>query len=290
MKLNIPPVSQRNELWKDKKLGTSTVTTIGNAGCLLTCHAMMLTYYGHDFHPDDLNTFYATRKVFDQAVYINFWSASACFDDIKADEYYDCQIIPCDTSKIDEYLSKNMPVIAEVDFSTAPGLQTHFILIKGKDEAGSYICNDPWYGDEIFFQARYGDPVKSIFGLRLYSGTVKEVPQTNESLLSQINDLSNRLADEIKKNGALQNDIAQLQSNLKQQEEENHNLFLENQKAVFDKDELQRSFDALTSQYQSLLKEKEHVVELYTDLQAETVEAVRFWSLVKEVFKRILRK
>ena len=75
MKLNIKTWGQRDPLWADKKLGTSTTTTIGQAGCLLVCHSILLSYYGHDFHPDDLNEFYKTRGVFDQATLINFYKA-----------------------------------------------------------------------------------------------------------------------------------------------------------------------------------------------------------------------
>lgn len=190
MKLNIPPLSQKDARWSRKKLGTSSVT-IGNYGCLLTCHSMMLCYYGHDdLLPDTLNELYKNKKVFDPKGQINFWAAANCFDDISGDEHYQCYDVPCDLKKIDKYLNEKKPVIALVDFSPKAGVQTHFVIIIGKDEAGSYIVNDPWFGDEQYFQNRYGDdPAKFIYGLRLYSGEVKyEIP-----LEDQVKDLEDKI-------------------------------------------------------------------------------------------------
>jgi len=130
MKLNIKPVSQRNSRWGRKKLGSSSVT-ISNYGCLLTCHAMLLNYYGKDFTVDSLNEFYKSNGVFDQKNLINFWAAANCFDDITADERVDCYNIPAPLEKIDKYLGEGKPAIALVDFSPKAGIQTHFVLIIG---------------------------------------------------------------------------------------------------------------------------------------------------------------
>ena len=72
MKLNIPPLGQRDPRWKDKRLGGGG--SIGNYGCLLVCHAMMLTYFGHEVDPDTLNAIYKEKGVYDGNL-INFFAA-----------------------------------------------------------------------------------------------------------------------------------------------------------------------------------------------------------------------
>lgn len=175
MKLNILPLSQQDERWKLKRLGGSTVT-IGSYGCLLTCHSMFLRYLGQDLYSDTLNDIYKTKGVYDPQGNINFWAAGTAFENTwAAGEYYQCIDIPCDFNKIDQCLDKKMPVIAMVDFDANPATtgDWHFVLVIGK-ENGSYLINDPWTGETYFFEAKYGDPARMIYGLRIYLG--KEVP------------------------------------------------------------------------------------------------------------------
>ena len=188
MKLNILPLSQKNSAWGSKKLGTGT-GTIGSYGCLLTCHSMMLTYFGHELLPDVLNEVYKSKDVFDNGNLINFWAVANLFEDIKVKEYYNCYDEPCDLSKIDKQLEKKMPVIALVDFSPTAGVQTHFVLVIGKTDDGHYLINDPWTGETYYFDAKYGDPSRYIYGLRIYEGT----PKNASSPEDEIADLTDKL-------------------------------------------------------------------------------------------------
>ena len=112
MKLNIPPLGQRDEQWRGDKLGNSTKRSIGTDGCLLVCHTMMLNYYGYNFDPSTLNTHYKQNGAFVGAL-ILFHKPEEIFNDIKADEMYNCPTTPCDTGKIDKYLDEGKPVILE---------------------------------------------------------------------------------------------------------------------------------------------------------------------------------
>jgi hypothetical protein len=78
MKLNIPPLGQRDTRWNRKILGTKG--TIGSYGCLLVCHTMMLNYYGHDFTPDTLNAVYKEKGVYDLGNLINFYGHTLRLD------------------------------------------------------------------------------------------------------------------------------------------------------------------------------------------------------------------
>jgi len=251
MKLEIKPLSQRDSLWANKKLGSSTVSTIGDYGCLLVCHAMILTYYGHDFHPDDLNEFYKTRKVFDSATIINYYAAANCFEDISADDYVDCYIDPAPLDRIDKYLAEGKPVIALVDFSPKEGVQTHFVLIIGKDK--DYLINDPWTGETYWFEAKYGDPARYIFGLRLYSGPVKEVV-TNEALNAQIVSLHTQLSTAHGAMADLQDTIGKQKATIdgyekdaKELREENGNLVIADERQKIEINKLGGRLDTLLS-------------------------------------------
>lgn len=173
MKLPIFPLSQRDTRWATNKLGFSDVT-IGKSGCMLTCHSMLLQYFGHAYFPDGLNEVYKSKNVYVDLNLIDYWRASGTFPGFKSVDngFIQCPDTPAPLEIIDQYLERRLPVIVLVDFDKATqGMQSHFVLIIGK-ENGSYYCNDPWTGETYFFEAKYGDPSQGIYGLRLYEGTV----------------------------------------------------------------------------------------------------------------------
>lgn len=222
MKLPIQPLSQRDERWKLKRLGTST-TTIGNYGCLLTCWSMMAIYFGHeDMLPDVLNELFKTKGAYDQGNLLNFYKAGDVFDDVTADEFYNCYDLPCDLSKIYSYLDAKKPVIALVDFEPTPGIQTHFVLIHGynDEKKEDLLCIDPWTGEELWFNQKYGDPARYIFGLRLYSGKPKEVINVEDKL----SDSQDKLATCNKALAEKSQEVAKLIADLENQERDNKDL------------------------------------------------------------------
>jgi len=219
MKLNISPLSQRDVRWKDKKLGGGS--SIGLYGCLLVCHSMALNYFGHEQTPDLLNEIFKSQGCFD-GNNLNFYKIGDVYGDYKAVEYYECNDIPCDLSKIDNQLAKNMPVIAKVDFDMNPATKGdwHFVLIIGKDEQGKYFINDPWYGETYYFDAKYGDPAKGIYGLRIYEG----VPSNTQNLEDKVSELQAKVKslDEALAEKSLE--LNTIRGQLEQQERDNKDL------------------------------------------------------------------
>lgn len=115
--------SQRDPRWKNKLLGFSKTSTLGNYGCKLTCFASW-----YDTRPDNLNEQFKKDKCFFNG-------------DLLSDE-------ACAKSLGWKFKGKqiNNPqrkCIAEVDFSPAPGKQQHFVVY---DPAKKRIF-DPWTGD-----------------------------------------------------------------------------------------------------------------------------------------------
>jgi len=299
MKLPILPISQKDSRWGRKQLGTGA-GTISNYGCLLTCHAMLLTYYGHEFLPDVLNEVYKTKNVFDLGNLINFWAAANVFGDITADEFYCCYGTPCDLSKIDKHLEQRKPVIALVDFSPTAGVQTHFVLIIGKADDGAYHICDPWHGDEQFFHARYGDPARFIYGLRLYNGQPKN-GASDEDKISDLTDSLTSCNEDLAKKAK---EVSGLTVELETQERDNKDLssqLLEarsaRDKTLWEKDQLEAKNKTLNEEIEKLkdkvgvltTKNKDLSVEL-TKAQALKIGGLDTKIIVKELIKRILRR
>lgn len=271
MKLQILPISQKDARWGLKRLGTGTVT-ISNYGCLLTCHSMMLTYFGHELLPDVLNEVYKSKGVYDQDNLINFWTAATCFDDVKVGEYYNCYDDPCDLSKIDNQLAKKMPVIAFVDFSPTAGIQTHFVLIIGKTEDNHYLINDPWDGETYFFDAKYGDPARYIFGLRIYEGT----PKVESSHEDEIADLTDKLkscnvslAEKALESNNLRDELMAQEKDNEDLASQLNNARSERDKAVVEKKLAESHNEALVDKVQSLEKENDTLQKGIETLEIE---------------------
>ena len=172
---NIAPVGQRSDKkWAEKNLGTSSVK-IKDAGCVLCSCVIICRFYGHDIWPDWLN---------DQMVKVNgFYSQNLwqwhkltdIFPDIKVHKLIDCYTVPAPLNEIDKRLDEGHPVIVCVDFDPKPGVQTHYVVIFGK-EGDDYYLADPWFNDVALFKGRYGDPAKAIYAIRMYDGPLAPPP------------------------------------------------------------------------------------------------------------------
>jgi len=121
-------LSQRDDRWKNIKLGTSNVT-IGSHGCTITCIAMLA-----DTTPDVVNTrFLSVNGYADGNLVI--------WDKIKEalpDMY--CQKIGWTYDNSD--VSKNLPCLVEVD-GTPIGAPRHWVIYIGNQK-----LLDPWTGKE----------------------------------------------------------------------------------------------------------------------------------------------
>ena len=288
MKLNISPLSQRDSRWASKKLGKSTSLTIGSDGCLLTCHSMLLTYFGHECTPDVLNEIYKGKKVFDNAL-INFYAAGTVYEDFKAVEYYNCIDVPCDLKKIDDLLAKRIPVIAFVDNVNGDKKPDHFVLIIGKSDDGHYFTNDPWTGETYYFDAKWGDPTANIYGLRIYSGT----PATNTSNEDKISDLENKVKSLNEQVASLSLENNTLRTDLSTQERDNVDLTDQLNKVRTEKSEIQYNYDLIKNDNVELrngISARDIQIEgLKSDLaksQTENISGRTLVQLLLTYFKR----
>ncbi len=155
--IDIQPLSQTDPAWKNKKLGNDTIT-IGKFGCLLTCMAMVANSYGFKETPDTLNDKMKAAGGFQGALVIPAAMPNA-LPGIIYRNFIQCRDQPAPVAEIDASLAASKPVIIEVDYSPAQGLQNHWVVLYAK-QADDYLIRDPWpYPVEtkvVSLTSRYG--------------------------------------------------------------------------------------------------------------------------------------
>lgn len=165
--LPIPPVSQRDLRWSNQRLGTVNGTTIGSHGCIISDMAMLATYYGHPISPNTLDDILTNRNLYyDGNLFVN-GSITNIFSDIFFDKVVYCETTAAPVNEICEYLNSGKPcVVALIN----QGIK-HYVLAVGFEGERIY-CNDPWMGDQIAINDRWGDPKIKILQINFFSGPV----------------------------------------------------------------------------------------------------------------------
>lgn len=165
--------SQRDPQWATQRLGTVDGATIGQYGCILTCHAMKAGYYGHEIQPNALDDIYTNRNLYISGDLVSDADLTAVFTDIQLVESRNFIGIPADMQYLKEKASDpTLTVTIEVDFDHDPndGIQTHFVELHDFDGTTLTIY-DPWYGTADDFTIHYGtDPVTTIQKFAVYKG------------------------------------------------------------------------------------------------------------------------
>jgi hypothetical protein len=153
----IEPLSQMDPRWKNKPLGQDTLT-IGKYGCLLTSLAMVANYYGANETPDALNDKLKAVGGFQGALVIPAVMPAA-LPGIRYIKYVPSENQPAPMAEIDASLAASKPVIVEVDYSPAPGLQNHWVVLYAK-QGDDYLIRDPWPyppdSQDVLLTKRYG--------------------------------------------------------------------------------------------------------------------------------------
>ena len=134
--------SQQDPQWSAKLLGFDNAITIGSAGCLLTSMAMVCSVYGFTETPDTLNNKMKAVQGF-QGPLIMPSSIAQALPGMLYANYIQSANQPAPLAEIDVALAQGQPVIVEVDFSPAQGLQNHWIVLVSK-QGSDYAIADPW--------------------------------------------------------------------------------------------------------------------------------------------------
>ena len=173
----VQPLSQQDPQWKNQDLGDDVIT-IGKFGCLLTCMAMVADGFGADENPATLN-----RKMKAVGGFIGALVIPAALPNavpgVRFIKYVPCEGQPAPLADIDATLQAGKPVIVEVDYSPAKGLQNHWVVVYAK-QGDDYLIQDPWpYPPEtkqVLLTQRYGfagDPGQIIQSAVWFDGTAQ---------------------------------------------------------------------------------------------------------------------
>lgn len=164
--------------------GYTALGTICNWGCVLTCTAMVLNYYGvqaveytyNDYFPDDTSPYDLDRWLVEQEDYSGYssdhglvWASVERYSnaeeravDFVEGELYDWVggINAAEVSVIRDELNSGHPVTVNVG--------GHWVVITGMDGDTFYI-NDPWHAAKTTLASSpYNN---TIYGVRVYHGT-----------------------------------------------------------------------------------------------------------------------
>lgn len=167
MILPIKPLSQRDSRWASQRLGTVNSTTLGSHGCVVTSMAMLATYYNHPITPSELDNILTDRGLYyDGNLFVND-SITKIFPDIKFDKVVWCETTPAPIDEIKRYLDAGKPaVVALINQNIR-----HYVLAVGY-EGNQIIVNDPWQGDTVNINNRWGDSALKILQINFFSGPV----------------------------------------------------------------------------------------------------------------------
>jgi Bacterial SH3 domain len=145
MAFNPNILSQRDPHWKGEKLGYDNTVTIGTDGCTLTCLTMLVNGYGFNETPDTLN-----RKLLDLGPGNGFmdglivWEGLArAFPKIVYLNNIGCRDKPAPLDSINKSLDSGQPLVVEVDRSSSPGLESHWVILIAR-QGDDYLILDPW--------------------------------------------------------------------------------------------------------------------------------------------------
>jgi len=177
---NFTTYSQTDVKWGNDILGfnTSNKYNLYNYGCLVTCLAMVLTYYTNDdILPNEVNTELKKIKGFVQGgLYV--WGSLG-----KKYSYLDEVITwtpnplnPTDCQNIYDNIDKGSPVILQVDINPSTGInETHYVVAIGyKKDKKDFFIADPIDGKKRWLSEKYfGEYVKgakySVYQYILYN-------------------------------------------------------------------------------------------------------------------------
>jgi hypothetical protein len=171
--------SQNDSRWKSVLLGFGT-GTIGQYGCFVTAYANLLTYYGHNTTPLQMNDIMKERKWFtgtSKNLVANHQVPQTLYpSEIKWVEDKQWPN-PVDWNYFNDANDINILYIIKLDSSPAAGVQDHFVLVQGK-KGNDLLIDDPWDGKRKMLSA-YGDPAKILYASYKYT-RVKQPPQEIE--------------------------------------------------------------------------------------------------------------
>jgi hypothetical protein len=139
LRLAVPRFAQGDERWANDALAGNQ-GTMAAEGCAVSSAAMVLSFYGFELDPGQLNQFLITHEGYTPEGWLR-WEKAADFAPGQAKKAY--EDLPS-FFLIDSNLLRGNPVIIRLRL---PGGVTHFVVIVGK-RGFHYLIQDPGSGGE----------------------------------------------------------------------------------------------------------------------------------------------
>lgn len=139
LRLDVARFAQGDERWGNDSLA-GTQGSMAAEGCAVSSAAMVLSFYGFELDPGQLNQFLITHEGYTPEGWLR-WEKAADFPPGKAKKVY--EDLPS-FFLIDSNLLRGNPVIIRLRL---PGGVTHFVVIVGK-RGFHYLIQDPGSGGE----------------------------------------------------------------------------------------------------------------------------------------------
>ncbi len=131
--LPVPLFKQNDPRWGEDELGGSK-EKLRNAGCTVSCVAMVFAHYGVEATPQSLNAFLKASNGYTDRGLLK-WDACVAYSRGRVAVAWMGDV---DMGRIDASLDAGDPVIAKVMVGSVP----HWVVIVG-GRAGEYLVNDP---------------------------------------------------------------------------------------------------------------------------------------------------
>ena len=163
--------SQRDSRWSAQQLGAGEYT-LGQAGCLVTAVASMLSNWDIDTDPARLNIFLTEHNGYASGDLYK-WDTLSSFG-VRATAIINCGGVPAPIELLASGLSDGLGLIAEVDWNPGGPLNPHFVWVISLNASNGVIV-DPWAlpGQEMTLLDTYlaanWTPARGLFYAALYS-------------------------------------------------------------------------------------------------------------------------
>lgn len=157
---SVPSYCQRSAPWGSKTLGYGP-GTIADWGCFLTCIGDETQFfYGGNWNPGNMDSWMLNNGGFRGNLVI----PAAAPGYIGWNNYSNTS---ANLGYINALLDCGYLVIAETRWPSNRSL-THYVLLTAHS-GNTYAISDPWYGDRVTFQSRYGDPARWIYSIYVFA-------------------------------------------------------------------------------------------------------------------------
>jgi hypothetical protein len=189
--MTFPVFNQQDNKWGNHELGVGQGYLIKRYGCALTCLCALANYYGRTIDPGQLNLELVAHNGFASNGTTNsdgtvnktflYWGTlAAVYGEIILEKNVAYPASPADMGMVDAYLQTGKPVVVGVSFLHNPKdtVPSHYVVLYQKNDDGTYLCMDPWFGDKTSFNTRYAvngmSVANAILQVVAYSGPVPE--------------------------------------------------------------------------------------------------------------------